>query len=321
MRILAAATAPAAALALATALLAPAAIAADYPSKPVTYIVPYNPGGESDVTARFQEPYFKEVTGEDVVIQYKPGAGGATAWAQLNGFEADGYTIMNVNFPHAILQPAMKDVGYQTEDVTPAFVFHYTPDAILVRADSPYQTLQDLIDDAKANPGATTFSGSGTNSANHLATVRFDQMAGTKSTYIPFKGSAPSIAALLGGQVKAAMSYTTQGIKAGDQVRVLAIATEERVAAYPDVPTFKELGFDYVAGAYRGVTLPQDAPAEVRARLSAIIGEINAKPEFRQKMEENGYVVTDIPHDKVDQFIADRRAEYASAIEALKAAN
>ncbi|NIA67973.1 tripartite tricarboxylate transporter substrate binding protein [Pelagibius litoralis] len=294
--------------------------AADYPTKAVTYIIPYNPGGESDVTARFQEGYFKDVAGQDVVIQYKPGAGGATAWAQLNGYEPDGYTIMNVNFPHAILQPSMKDVGYQTEDVKPAFVFHYTPDAILVRADSPYQTLQDLIDDAKANPGATTFSGSGTNSANHLATVRFDQMMGTKSTYIPFKGSAPSMAALLGGQVKAAMSYTTQGIKAGDQVRVLAIATEERVAAYPDVPTFKELGFDYVAGAYRGVTLPKDAPQEVRQKVSDIIGQINANPDFKKKLEENGYVVTDIPHDKVDQFIADRRAEYASAIEALKAA-
>ena len=292
-----------------------------YPSKPVTYIIPFNPGGESDVTARFQEPYFKEVTGQDVVIQYKPGAGGATAWAQLNGYAADGYTIMNVNFPHAILQPAIKEVGYQTDEVMPAYVFHYTPDAILVRADSPYQTLQDLIDDANANPGAVTFSGSGTNSANHLAAVRFGQMTDTKVTYIPFKGSAPSMAALLGGQVKAAMSYTTQGIKAGDQVRVLAIATEERVPAYPDVPTFKELGFDYVAGAYRGVTLPKDAPAEVRQQLSDIIAEINAQPSFQQKLEENGYVVVDVPADKMEAFVAERRAEYESGIDALKNAN
>ena len=292
-----------------------------YPSKPVTYIIPFNPGGESDVTARFQEPYFKEVTGQDVVIQYKPGAGGATAWAQLNGFAADGYTIMNVNFPHAILQPAIKEVGYQTEEVMPAYVFHYTPDAILVRADSPYQTLQDLIDDAQANPGAVTFAGSGTNSANHLAAVRFSQMADSKVTYIPFKGSSPAIAALLGGQVKAAMSYTTQGIKAGDQVRVLAVATDERVPSYPDVPTFKELGFDYIAGAYRGVTLPKDAPAEVRQELSDIIAEINAKPSFRQKLEENGYVVVDVPANKMESFVAERRSEYESGIKALKNTN
>ncbi len=297
------------------------AAAGEYPTKPITYIIPYNPGGESDVTARFQEAYFGDVAGQDVVIQYKPGAGGATAWAQLNGFEADGYTIMNVNFPHAILQPSMKDVGYQTEDVLPAYIFHYTPDAIVVRADSPYQTLDDLIADAEANPGAVTFGGSGTNSANHLAATRFNGMMGVTTTYIPFKGSAPTMAALLGGQIKAAMTYTTQGIKAGDQVRVLAIATDERVEAYPDVPTFKELGYDYVAGAYRGVTLPKAAPAEVRQKLSDIIGEINAKPEFRQQLSENGYVPIDIPTDQIEDWIAERKADYASGIEALKATN
>ena len=295
------------------------ASAQSYPSKSITYVIPYNPGGESDVTARFQEPYFKEITGQDVVIQYKPGAGGATAWAQLNTYEPDGYTIMNVNFPHAILQPSIKDVGYQTEDVMPAYVFHYTPDAILVNADSPFQTLQDMIDFAESNPGMLTFSGSGTNSANHLAATRFNQLTDTLTTYIPFKGSSPAIAALLGNQVRAAMSYTTQAIKAGEQVRVLAIATPERLDTFPGVPTFKELGFDYVAGAYRGVTLPKDAPADVRQALSDIIGQINANQEFQQKMQDNGYVVVDVPSSEMEQFISDRRADYASGIEALQA--
>ena len=316
-------------IALGAALLATAGLAAgahaaghgDYPSKPITYIIPFNPGGESDVTARFQEQYFSDVAGQDVVIQYKPGAGGATAWSQLGQSEADGYTIANVNFPHAILQPAIKDVGYQTDDVKPVYIFHYTPDAVLVRADSEFQTLEDLVNFAKENPGALTMAGSGTNSANHLAAVRLGQMTETQPTYIPFKGSSPAIAALLGGQVQAAMSYTTQGIKAGDQVRVLAIATDERVPAYPDVPTFKELGYDYVAGAYRGVTVPKDTPAEVRQKLSDIIGEINAKPEFRQQLEDGGYVVTDIPEGEIDAFLEERRAEYEPGIEALKSAN
>ena len=314
-------------IALGTALLTTLGVAgaataaghANYPEKPITYIIPFNPGGESDVTARFQEQYFSDVAGQDVVIQYKPGAGGATAWSQLGQSEADGYTIANVNFPHAILQPSIKDVGYQTEDVKPVYIFHYTPDAVLVRADSEFQTLEDLVNFAKENPGALTMAGSGTNSANHLAAVRLGQMTETQPTYIPFKGSSPAIAALLGGQVQAAMSYTTQGIKAGDQVRVLAIATEERVPSYPDVPTFKELGYDYVAGAYRGVTVPAGTPDEVRQKLSDIIGEINAKPEFRQQLEDGGYVVTDIPEGEIDGFLEERRAEYAEGIEALKA--
>ena len=290
----------------------------DYPSKAVDYIIPYNPGGESDVTARFQEKFWSEVTGQDVVISYKPGAGGATAWSQLGGFDADGYTIMNVNFPHAILQPSIKDVGYQTEDVVPAYVFHYTPDAIVVRADSPYETLQDLIDFATENPGALTFGGSGTNSANHLAAVRFGAMADVKVTYVPFGGSAPAMAAVLGGQIGGGMTYTTQGVKAGDQVRVLAIATEERLDIFPDVPTFKELGFDYVAGAYRGVTVPKDTPEEVRQQLSDVIASINDIPEFQAQMQENGYVLVDVPHAEMGDWIAARQADYAAGIEILQ---
>ena len=313
----------AAALSLGTAVATPALAAGhgDYPSKPITYVIPFNPGGESDVTARFQEQYFSDVAGQDVVIQYKPGAGGATAWSQLGQSEPDGYTIANVNFPHAILQPELSGVGYATEDVKPVYIFHYTPDAVLVRADSDFQTLEDLVAFARDNPGALTMAGSGTNSANHLAATQLGLMTETRPTYIPFAGSAPAMAALLGGQVQAAMSYTTQGIKAGDQVRVLAVATEERVPAYPDVPTFRELGYDYVAGAYRGVTVPAGTPGPIRQRLSDIIGEINAKPEFRQQLEDGGYVVTDIPEGEIDAFLAERREEYAAGMEAMKTAN
>ncbi len=306
------------ALATSLCVAALAAAAQEYPSQPVDYIIPYNPGGESDVTARFQEQFWRDVTGEDVVISYRPGAGGATAWASLGGFDPDGYTIMNVNFPHAILQPSIRDVGYQTEDVIPAYIFHYTPDAIVVRADSPYQTLQDLIDFANENPGALTFGGSGTNSANHLAAVRFGQMADVQVTYVPFGGSAPAMAAVLGGQIGAGMTYTTQGVRAGEQVRVLAIATEERLDIFPDVPTFTELGFDYVAGAYRGVTVPRDTPDAVRQQLSDIIAEINDIPEFGAQMEENGYVLVDVPHSEMADWIAARQADYAPGIEILR---
>ena len=137
----------------ASALSAPGIVRAQsFPSRAINYIIPFNPGGESDVTARFQQPFFEQITGQSVVIQSKPGAGGATAWAQLNGFEPDGHTIMNTIVPHTVLQPAMKDVGYQTADINNVFFFHYTPDAVVVKADSPYQTLQDLIDQFEAMP-------------------------------------------------------------------------------------------------------------------------------------------------------------------------
>lgn len=113
------------------------------------------------------------------------------------------------------------------------------------------------------------------------------------------------------------MSYTTQSINAGDQVRTLAVATEERVAAMPDVPTFKELGIDHVGGAYRGVAVPAGTPEDVMQRLSDIIGEINATPAFQQQMTDAGYVLADIPLSQVPLFLEERKAAYAPAIKLL----
>ena len=123
-----------------TLALAAGAFAADYPSKPVEYIIPFGPGGESDITARLQQPFFKEKFGQDLVVSYKPGGGGAVGWAEINRLTGDGYAIMGVNLPHIVLQPAQKDVGYKTDELDVAYWFHYTPDAIVVKADSPYKS-------------------------------------------------------------------------------------------------------------------------------------------------------------------------------------
>jgi tripartite-type tricarboxylate transporter receptor subunit TctC len=289
-----------------------------YPIRQVNYVIPFAPGGESDVTARMQQAHFESITGQQLVIQNKPGAGGATAWAQLNGYEPDGHTVMGTIVPHTILQPAIKDVGYVTDDITNVHFFHYTPDAVIVRADSKYETLHQMLDDATMNPGMITLGGSGTNTANHLALQILGDLTATAMTYIPFKGSAPAITALLGGQIAGAISYTTQGVKAGDQVRVLAVATDERHPALPDAPTFRELGIDYVGGAYRGVAVPKGTPVDVQDRLSGIIAEINAIPSFQQQMSDAGYTVTDILRADVPGFIADKAQEYAAAISHLK---
>ncbi|MCQ0986209.1 tripartite tricarboxylate transporter substrate binding protein [Jiella marina] len=284
--------------------------AGDYPSKPINYIIPFNAGGESDVAARFQQPYLEEVAGQNVVIQYIAGAGGAQAWSQLNGMEADGYTIMGSNLPHIILQPMAQDVGYQTDDIKNVYFFQYTPDALLVPADSQFETLEDFVNHAKENPGAVTIAGSATNSANHVAQTRFNDLAEVNTTYIPFSGTSPTMTALLGSQVMGAFSYTTAALNQGDAVRVLAIAAEERVPAFPDVPTFKELGYDMVGGAYRGVAVPTDTPEAVQQKLSDMLGEVNANEEFQKKMEDAGFVVISVPLSEVPDFMAERRQAY-----------
>ena len=286
---------------------------ADYPTKPINYIIPFGPGGESDITARHQQSFFKDKFGQDLVISYKPGGGGAVGWSQLNSAKGDGYTIMGINLPHIVVKPMQKDVGFKTDEITGVYMFHYTPDALVVHADSDFKTLQDVIDYAKANPGKLTLSGSGKGTANHLAQIRFDEMAGIKTTYVAFKGTGKAVAALLGNQVKAEWGYTSVGAKHEGKVRLLAVAMEERHPKFPDVPTFKELGFDLVSGAYRGIAVPKSTPEATRVQLSEMIAEINADPEFRKRMENDGMALLDVGYADMQAFMEDKKAVYGKA--------
>ena len=279
---------------------------------PVSYIIPFGPGGESDISARLQQPFFKEKFNQDLVVSYQPGGGGAVGWASLNGLNGNGQTIMGVNLPHIVIKPAQKDVGFTTDDLNTFYMFHYTPDAIVVTADSPYMTLADLVADAKAKPGEVTLSGSGKASANHLAQIKFDKLAGILTTYVPFKGTGAAVTALLGKQVKAEWGYSTVGAKQGDAVRMLAVAMEERHPLFPDVPTFKELGYDMTGGAYRGIALPNSASAETTKMWSDMIGEINNDPAFRQQMLDGGFAMLDVGATDMATFMAARVEEYLS---------
>lgn len=170
-------------------------VAMAYPDKPVNYIMPFNPGGESDISARLQSPFFKKIAGQDMIIQYQPGAGGAQAWSVLNDQPGDGYTIMGTNLPHLVLQPLLQNPGYETDDIVNVYMFHFTPDALLVRADSEFETLQQVIDAAKEAPGQFTVGA--TNSANHIANQLFTNATGAELTYIPFTGTGATVPALL----------------------------------------------------------------------------------------------------------------------------
>ncbi len=290
--------------------------AAEYPEKPISYIIPFGPGGESDITARLQQPFFKDKFGVDTVISYKPGGGGAVGWAELNSLKGDGYTIMGVNLPHIVLQPQQKDVGYQTDDITMLYWFHYTPDAIVVTDDSEFKTIQDLIKYAKANPGKLTFSGSGKGTSPHLAQVTFDKLAGVKTTYVPFKGTGASVTALMGKQVTAAMAFTTVAANY-EKTRLLAVAMEKRHPRFPDVPTFREVGLDIVSGAYRGIAVPKSTPEPIRAKLTKMISDINHDPAFQKKMIDGGFAVVDYAYGKSEQdFMKKMKVDATAAAKA-----
>ena len=293
--------------AVAASLALPARAA--YPDRTAHYIIPFAPGGESDIAARFQQQVWRKRFGQELVIDSKPGAGGALAWSLLNGYPGDGYTMMGTNLPHLVLQPLEGNVSYKTDDIVTFMFFNYTPDAIVVRNESPFRTFKDLVDAAKAKPGEVTFAGSGTNSANHAAHERFDDAAGVKTTYVPFKGTGDLVASVLGGHVSAAMSYSSLNVAQKAKTRVLAVATPQRLP-YVDAPTFRELGIDWVDGAYRGIGVPKSTPEAIRTQLSDIFESINQDPEFRKNMADQGIELIDITYDKMPAFMEERKKAY-----------
>lgn len=299
-------------------LLAAPAMAQDaYPNKPVNYVIVFNAGGASDIAARMQQKYFEEENGVSAVVQYMPGGGGAQGWSRLNDMEPDGYTIMGTNLPNIVLQPMTGNVGYQTEDITNVNFFQYTPNIVAVAADSEFQTLEQLVDYAKENPGMVTFSGSGSKGGDEVMKARFDETLGITTTYIPFTGTSPASAALLGGQVNGSFTYTTEGVNQGDAIRVLAVAAEERLPSLPGAPTFKELGIDLVGGAYRGVGVPADTPEDIRQAVSDSISRISENENFRAEMEAAGFVPIDIPYAEIEPFLAEQAEIFQSVAEPL----
>ena len=297
--------------------LALAGFAQAYPDKPVQYIIPFAPGGESDIAARLQAQVFQARYKQELIVVNKPGAGGALAWSQMNSMPGDGYTIVGVNLPHIVLQPLEPGTQFKTEDITPVYFFHYTPDAIVVADDSPFRTFADLVRAARDKPEAVSLAGSGTNSANHVAQVRLDREQKIRTTYVPFKGTGDLVASVLGGHVSAAMSYSTLAIQQKGKMRMLAVATEKRLPQFPDVPTFRELGMNWVDGAYRGIGVPKSTSPAVRREVSDMMDAINRDPELRRRMTEGGFEVTDIPLDAIPAFMTERSRGYLDSAKAL----
>lgn len=268
-----------------------AAVFAAYPDKPITYVICFNPGGESDITARIQQQPLEKVLGVPVVIVYKKGGGGAVGWSELMRTKPDGYTIYGTNLPHTIVQPMTRGkAGYETKKINNVYFFEFTPNILAVKKDSPIKTLKDFIEYAKKLP-KLSIGGSGQPSANSLGAERFAQVANLKLTYISFTGSGAAVPALLGGHVEALMTYTTMAARYPDKIRAIAIAAEKRAKALPDVPTFKELGYDYIEGAYRGAAVPPGTPKKVRDVLEKAIEKVNYDPVVIKKMEDLGFIM------------------------------
>ena len=288
------------------------------PEKNVMYWQAFPPGGESDLSARHQQMVLKKKCGAiDTIIQYKAGAGGGLMWAQMNNLPGDGLNVVGINLPHIVFQPIEGEVQYKTADITPVFWFHYTPDVLVVPESSPIKNFAEFIAAAKQSPGKMNLGGSGLNSANHAAHERLNAAFGIKSTYVPYKGTGDMSMAVVGAQIDGAVTYTPFAIANRGKVRALAVAMEKRHPLMPNVPTFRELGVDWIDGAYRGVGVPRSTSPEARKRLSDMWLALNNDPEMKELAAKSGFELVNIGADQMDAFMKERIALYIEGAKRL----
>ena len=292
-------------------VLASTAFAQPCLEKNLQYWQAFPPGGESDLSARHQQAVLrKKCAAIETIVQYKAGAGGALMWSQMNSLPGDGFNVVGINLPHIVFQPIEGQVQYKTADITPVFWFHYTPDTLVVPTSSAIKNFAEFIEAAKKDPGKLSLGGSGLNSANHAAHERLNAAFGIKTIYVPFKGTGDMTTSVLGGQVDGAMTYVPFVVANKSRVRPLAVAMDKRHPLIPDVPTFKELGVNWVDGAYRGIGVPKSTPPEQRKRLSDLWMSLNSDAEMKDLAAKNGFELVNVGLEQMDAFMKERTQLY-----------
>ena len=307
---------------VALALVAPVAFgqAASYPTRPIRLVVPFPPGGATDILARALAQRWSETLGQQVVVDNRPGAGGNIGSELVARAAPDGYTLlMGTVGTHAINASLYAKMPYDhVKDFAPVVLVAGVPNVMVVNPAVPAHTVQEFIAYAKANPGKVNFASSGNGTSIHLSGELFKVMTGVQMTHVPYKGSAPALQDLLGGQVQVMFDNLPPSlphIKAG-KLRAVAVTSARRAPALPDVPTIAESGLPgFEASSWFGVLAPAGTPAPIVTRLNAEANNWLGTPDAKEKMLALGAnAIGGSPED----FAAHIRAETAKWAKVVK---
>ncbi len=275
------------------AVLAATASAQGYPAKPVKVVVPYPPGGPTDIVARVVSQKLSEQTGQQFLVENRPGAGGNIGAEVVAKAPADGYTLLVATTAHAINPSLFKSLSYQLlKDFVPVSQLTSGPLVIVVNPALPAKNVAELIALAKAKPGTLNFASSGNGQSTHLSAELFSSMAGIKMNHVPYKGSAPALTDVMGGQ--AALMFDTMlsampHVKSG-KLRALAVTSAKRSPAAPDLPTVAESGLPgYEAIAWNNLLAPAGTPRDVIAKLSAELKKVLDQPDVKERFAAQGF--------------------------------
>lgn len=307
----------------APALLAPAAFAQPWPTKPVTLVVPFPAGGTTDVLARALAEKLQQSLGQPVIVESRPGAGATLGADYVAKAKPDGYTLLIGAVHHTIASSVYKKLPYDFQkDFVPITGLALVPNVLVVNAGAtPAKSVAELVAAVKAHPGQWSYGSNGNGTAQHLIGTQFQNATGTTLLHVPYKGSGPLATDLLGAQIQ--MSFDTitpvlPHIKAG-KLRALAVTTARRSSALPDVPTLEEAGLKgFDIGTWFGVLAPAATPRDIVARLNAEMVKVIQAPEFRKRMDEIGAEPTG---GSSEQLAAQIRSETGRFAKLVKDAN
>ena len=294
--------------ALSALLLAPAVALAAYPDKPINMFVSYSPGGGTDLVARAIAPYIEKYLGNNakVVIQNRPGAGGAIGFAALANSAPDGYTIGFINTPNVFTIPIERQAGYTIDKFEALGNIVDDPGNFSVHQESPVKNLKDLAALAKSKPGEISVGSTGIGSDDHLAMLTFSRIAGVKLNHIPMKGAADVKNGLLGRQIDVAavnIGEAMQTAAGGAPMRQLGVMAAKRTSLSPEVPTFAEQGFDVEMASLRGIGAPKGLPPAIKQQLVAAIEKAANDPEFKKKAVELYAPLRYLPPAEFDAYL------------------
>ncbi len=308
--------------ALALGLAAPSALAQTWPSKPISLVVPFPPGGSSDVLARALTDRLGQSLGQAVIVESRPGAGATLGADYVSKAKADGYTLLMGAVHHTIATSVYRKLPYDFEkSFAPITTVALVPNVLVVNAKSPATDLKGVVALAKAAPGKFSYGSNGNGTVQHLIGTQFASVAGVELLHVPYKGSAPLTTDLLGGQID--MSFDTltpvvQHIKAG-KLRAVAVTTAKRSTTLPDVPTLAESGMkDFDQGTWFGIVAPAGTPKEVVTRLNTELVKIIQSPDFRKRMEEIGAEPIGNTPAEMEAQIRNDTAKYARLVKEAK---
>jgi tripartite-type tricarboxylate transporter receptor subunit TctC len=299
-----------------TALAAGAAFAA-FPERPVKLVVPFAPGGGTDAIARALGVGMAQALGQSVIVENKPGAGTIIGTDLVAKSPADGYTLLVASFAHAVNPSLMSRLPFDPQKAfEPVILLARGPNVLVVRAESPYKSVADVLAAARAEPGKVTYASQGNGTSAHLAGEMFSNLAKVKMTHVAYRGAGPAMTDLLGGQVDVMFATAAAAAPHLDngKMRALGVTTPKRSPAMKDLPAIAETVPGYAVESWYGLFVPAGTPADVVAKLHAAAKKATDHPDFRKKIEPEGLTISAGAPKELDDYVRAEAARWGKVV-------